>query len=170
MVEYNRQPGFDNKSYWKGREDERNNGDHSHYLLDEAVKEIESLKQRAEQAEKERDELKKTLFNASCAINRGEMIFNKFDDVCKGLVEERDKLQAIVDKLPKTMDGVGIMPDTTLYHWYDYNGVVRLDEIKVGPEYQLIVCINGCWQPAHINMWCCYSTKQAAEEAKKEGE
>ena len=93
MVEYNRQPDFDNKSYWKGREDERNNGDHSHYLLDEAVKEIESLKQRAEQAE-----------------------------------EERDKLQGIVDKLPKTKDGMVTYADGKV--WLYQEAMDKLSKLQ----------------------------------------
>ena len=125
--------------------------------LDEAI-------QRAEQAENKLASLEQLLIECD-ECKRFTHHIGTGEAVCPYC--ERDKLQAVVDKLPKTMDGVGIMPDTTLYHWYDYNGVVRLDEIKVGPEYQLIVCINGCWQPAHINMWCCYSTKQAAEEAMK---
>lgn len=78
--------------------------------------------------------------------------------VCK----ERDELRAIVDKLPKTADGVPVVPGRDFVYWrYDSEGrrwhvLNRLMVLPVG---------GGASEPLSE----CYSTREAAEAAKAEG-
>ncbi len=65
-------------------------------------------------------------------------------------------LQAIVDKLPKTADGVPIVPGMRVYH-RDWKGNVTDERTSWAPPYPKVFC-------------CCYSSREAAEAARVKGE
>jgi hypothetical protein len=62
-----------------------------------------------------------------------------------------DRLQAIVDRLPKTADGVPIAPGASVWAWMGDAGIVETEIQRVG---------KGGWFDA------CYSTREAAEKAR----
>lgn len=73
---------------------------------------------------------------------------------------ERDRLQAIVDLMPKTADGVPVVPGMMLYYPVrGHTGVIQ-DEALVG--------IPTDWDEAWTDCDECYSTKEAAEAAAKD--
>ena len=67
-----------------------------------------------------------------------------------------ERLQAVVAKLPKTADGVRVVPGMTVYH-RDWQGKVTEERTSWAPPYPKVFC-------------CCYSTREAAEAAEAEGE
>ncbi len=75
-------------------------------------------------------------------------------EAAKQMRAERDRLQTIVDKLPKTADGVPVVPGIKVWH-RDYLGVVTEEA--------------GVWKPPFPGLLvCCYSTREAAEAAAKD--
>lgn len=66
--------------------------------------------------------------------------------------DEIERLQAIVDRLPKTADGSPILPGQVVYH-RDRRGKIR-------PETMVLA------SPFPHLLKCCYSTREAAEAAK----
>ena len=90
--------------------------------------------------------------------------FRTIQAYCKAASEDKaeiERLTAIVDRLPKTADGVPVTPNTTLY------GHGRLDivEMVVGPL-PWARLVKG--QPAFGRIEDSYSTRAAAEAALKE--
>jgi hypothetical protein len=71
-------------------------------------------------------------------------------DLCREAADELDRLQAIVDQLPKTADGVPIAPGTRV--WSELAGEVsRVTVNRIG--------IGGVYHDV-------YSTREAAEKAR----
>lgn len=81
-------------------------------------------------------------------------------------IDEKDSeiehLQAIVDKLPKTADGVPIVPGMTVSVLANYGDGLRIHKLVV---YDLtsIGCSDG--DRYHWDCHQCYSTREAAEAA-----
>ncbi len=78
------------------------------------------------------------------------------------LIAERDLLVAIVQKLPKTADGVPIVPGKTYYMRSGSNGVIT--------KWSVQICGGAleCWDddnPADFRLDWCYSTREAAIES-----
>lgn len=71
---------------------------------------------------------------------------------CQRLRKDRDRLQAIVDRLPKTADGVPIYPGMTVFARLRC-AVTEVDVPKVG--------CGGVYAQ-------CYSTRDAAEKARQQ--
>ena len=143
--------------------------------LDEAI-------QRAEQAEQERDELKSNIM--TCGRCNEKFIRKPLMSVSKCPYCERDKLQAIVDKLPKTKDGVPVVCGNFYYDKRQddgsddetnimVTGIVDYQACGAGPEGEkgyytpMDDCVEGCDGTTDFSQL--YSTKAAAEAAK-EGE
>ena len=76
---------------------------------------------------------------------------NRYNDA----VEERDRLRAIVAALPRTADGVPVVPGMEV--WKEWRG--RLERNVVMPP---MVSIGSVYMDATV----CYSTREAAEAAK----
>lgn len=79
------------------------------------------------------------------------------DDVADELVlvaAERDRLRVIANRLPKTADGVPVVPGMTLWRYDDHNGYCAILDIN---ESLLLESVSEC-----------YSTREAAEAALKE--
>ena len=62
-----------------------------------------------------------------------------------------ERLQAIVDRLPKTADGVPIVPGMEVWSWMGDAGLMSTEITRIG---------KGGWFAA------CYSTREAAEKAR----
>ena len=78
--------------------------------------------------------------------------------------DEIERLRAIVDKLPKTADGVPVVPGMTLYSSQNICGAFRKPEIVVSLE----VYANhetSEWMDGHLEVELLYSTREAAEAA-----
>lgn len=79
--------------------------------------------------------------------------------------------QAIIDKLPKTADGVPVVPGMKVW-WSHSNG--NIDDAEVC-ELRDGGCGVIIWDEAtgrlahHLEYVACYSTREAAETAQKEG-
>ena len=83
------------------------------------------------------------------------------------------KLQAIVDKLPKTKDGVSVVPGLdTVYTYCNHHhkivsGVVIHCENRRGYEWGMINRIDERFETVHPIQPYCFSTREAAEAAKE---
>ena len=85
-------------------------------------------------------------------------------------VAELRELRAIVDKLPVTADGVTVVPgEDTVWRWSSIRGWVECQIETSEPEdggWEYVLCtslIGG-------GVDSCYSTREAAEAAKKEAD
>ena len=87
------------------------------------------------------------------------------------LAMQRDRLRAIVDRLPKTADGVPIVPGMKVYPLFP------IDDPEFSEDDDYATCVlklrdaltGETFEP---NEWIpgkCYSTQEAAEAARKEG-
>lgn len=80
-------------------------------------------------------------------------------DACVVLMEkaaqEIERLEAIVDRLPKTDDGVPVAFDRELWYVANHNEIVRLKHSRDLPYWDLVEA--------------CYSTREAAEAAMSTG-
>ena len=74
------------------------------------------------------------------------------------------KLEAIVEKLPKTADGVPVVPGQDVFDYNRYEVFVRHVEMEAF-EYD-----DDGGKCAFGGIHDCYSTREAAEAAKEEGE
>lgn len=84
------------------------------------------------------------------------------DSLLGDLLEENKRLQAIVDKLPKTADGVPVAPGDKVYRAGEYTSA-QLTIARDLPEY------NGGWQDGRVRIENCYSTREAAQAALDKG-
>jgi len=89
-------------------------------------------------------------------------------DRIKLLVRQRDELQAIVDKYPKTEDGVPVVPGMTVYVVYNC-GADFIEECVVFSVSRFGVLWNrhDCHGYAGAKLTACFSTLAAAEAARK---
>lgn len=79
------------------------------------------------------------------------------------LGRERKRLQAIVDKLPTTADGVPIVPEMTVWVIGNFGSIVRSVRELVVYDVSSLQCSDGDryrWSARD-----CYSTRKAAEAA-----
>lgn len=79
--------------------------------------------------------------------------------VMEYLCSRLNRLQAIVDKLPKTGDGMPVVPGMEVWVYDDLNDCFPSEEVEV--EIPSILLGVEAWSD-------CYSTKEAAEAAAKE--
>ena len=85
------------------------------------------------------------------------------------VTEQRDALQAVVDKMPKTADGVPVIPNRDwVYSPSGRHLKVLTDTHGAEPIYYVPEAMNfgGVWRDLVVSD--CYSTKSAAEAAMKE--
>lgn len=89
------------------------------------------------------------------------------------LLKEHDRLQAIVEKLPKTIDGVPVVPGDVVYwrrksdHYWSNEGPIHyIHEAEIQESSVVTIFGNVATPPASS----CYSTREAAEAAAKENE
>ena len=90
-------------------------------------------------------------------------IIQEMQDELLDIIAERDELLKVVEKLPKTADGVPVVPETTVWYpeaGYMNEGVVRWD----GGDYYAKFQPMDQWSP-RVAVSDCYSTEQAAKEA-----
>ena len=80
------------------------------------------------------------------------------------LTAERDRLQAIVDRLPKTADGVVITPGTMVY---DHTGEVGFRVATYGGDNGHGGCLWYATYGGIVAYEPVYSTREAAEQAKE---
>ncbi len=87
-------------------------------------------------------------------------------DACRIRVLESDnaRLQAVVDKLPKTKDGVPVV-DGGKYWFLDWENQIREREAVMTLE-----CDQGGHDPVYAEWNEAYSALEAAEEARKTNE
>ena len=71
------------------------------------------------------------------------------------LQQEIERLRAIVDRLPKTADGVPMVPGLRVWIWF---GGKITEAVHSGTDPKQSYWGNALW---------CYSTKEAAEEAER---
>lgn len=97
----------------------------------------------------------------------------------KDMIAEVDRLRGVVCKLPHTADGVPVMPG--MHVWFYSHKVLDPfpDELQVSgwdylpgmePGYMFVLNVvneRGEWDG--VNLACCYSTREAAEAAKRPG-
>jgi len=83
------------------------------------------------------------------------------DSACvRWLLGKYKEAQAIVEKLPKTADGVPVTPKQTIYFTFGATLCEATSFMELGwPVHQL-------YSPTSISR--CYSTREAAEQARKE--
>jgi len=87
------------------------------------------------------------------------------------LEAERDRLAAIVERLPRTADWVPVTPGMTLHHPDDittYGGVIQVDDcittVLIAVERQPDGLLGRCVEFSAAD---CYSTRELAEAAAK---
>jgi hypothetical protein len=87
---------------------------------------------------------------------------------CQQAADELERLQAIVDRLPKTADGVPITPGMVLYDSLDvrFNNPWTVTGFKVDRNGNL-ACVFG--QNGSFDAICSgyYSTRESAEKARQ---
>ena len=78
------------------------------------------------------------------------------EDILEELADEIERLQAIVDKLPKTKDGVSVVPKVDKVHHprYAYPGIV--------------IGSYAGWMHNIESISDCYSSREAAEKAREQ--
>jgi hypothetical protein len=82
------------------------------------------------------------------------------------LVDEIARLRAIVAKLPKTADGVPVVPGSIVYRWSDMHEQLLECEVSTFQRW------DDAYMPAvtrgnfQTNALWCYSTREAAEKAR----
>ena len=83
-------------------------------------------------------------------------------DICRDAITEIEGLQAIVDKLPKTADGVPVVPGMELWHHCQYKKEVR--SVTISTDYSYMPS-DGRSQLniQHVGPSACHSTREAAE-------
>jgi hypothetical protein len=100
-----------------------------------------------------------------------EVIVN--NDLCMEIEDELDRLNAIVERLPKTADGVAVLVDDLVY---DANGDPRRVAWAHGNKYFVGVSgqdyRHGRKEPVpgaskDLDISHCYSTREAAEAAQE---
>jgi len=79
-------------------------------------------------------------------------------DMCDA-ADEIERLRAIVDKLPKTADGVTVVPGMLLYHYATGRPLGNVVTYTAGMR------AHGQWAVAAYPVGDCYSTREAAEAA-----
>ena len=89
-----------------------------------------------------------------------------------------ERLQEIVAKLPKTADGVPVVPGQAIWYWLEKNNgdVASPAEARQATSPILACCKIYCFNPTSVmsdmDGWIghrfCYSTREAAEAAKGE--
>ncbi len=89
---------------------------------------------------------------------------SKAEDRIGKLEAERDRLQAIVDKLPKTDDGVTVTQGDMVYYPFDGGHNTYGSNVKYLVPYANAKGID--WIPVRQ----CFSTKKAAREAAAKGQ
>jgi hypothetical protein len=122
-------------------------------------RQLAAATERAEKAERERDEAQS---RTERAVVAGEGLLAQLHEA----EAENARLREIVEKLPKTADGVPVSEIGKTLYWL--NGCLDLREFPV----QIVFDCNanilptssfGCWVPFSK----CYSTREAAEAAKE---
>ncbi len=90
---------------------------------------------------------------------------------------ENERLEAIVDKLPKTADGVSVAPGDSVYRqWWNQPTLIIEYQVVSLPEDKKIgrprIVHRAACIPSYSTGWKlvskCYSTRKAAEAAKEE--
>lgn len=79
-------------------------------------------------------------------------ILRDCSDALMQAADEIERLRAIVDRLPKTADGVPIYPGMTVW--------ALIPGLEISDAEVQVVGIGGVWR-------YCYSTREAAEKARK---
>ena len=101
--------------------------------------------------------------------------FNEYGDegdslgsIVQRIIEKCNSLQAIVDKLPRGGDGVAVVPGMDVWLIDDGGDVFQWLVRSVNVDGQL----KGTFHSTKMGSYAsyCYSTREAAEAAKKEGE
>jgi len=72
------------------------------------------------------------------------------------LLAELDRLRAMEDKLPKTADGVAVVPGMMVWYRTGHHVVHRTVEMRAQLRNMACMSVSGC-----------YSTREAAEAAKE---
>jgi hypothetical protein len=81
---------------------------------------------------------------------------------------EVEHLQAIVDKLPKTKDGVPVVPCPTTRLWYIHPGSRLVYERTYEADLEDARTHHSGEDVAWLGVRDCYSTREAAQAAKEE--
>jgi len=84
--------------------------------------------------------------------------------ILDGLIAKIERLTAIVDKLPKTADGVPIVPDMVVW---GYHGIRGLIKGTARGDLSIIGDYNGTGYPI-LEHKDCHSTREAAERQEEE--
>ena len=102
-----------------------------------------------------------------CSINTERAAREKAD-------EENNRLRALVDRLPKTADGVPLVPGMTVFIPHPHPSNLITEREVIAP-YGTLACLtkepahSGCCESAtHRQARECYSTREAAEGGKGE--
>lgn len=84
------------------------------------------------------------------------------EEEAEKLEAETERLQAIVDKLPTTADGVAVLPGMTVWVDADYGDGLKIWELVVDD-----LSMAGAWDGArcHWGHFHSYSTREACEAA-----
>ena len=94
------------------------------------------------------------------------------DGRIRELEAENARLRAVVDKLPKTADGEIVHEGQSIYT--PDGQEISVIRVFSGPPAPVVIIEDGkpkwsgCWQATPIEV--CYSTREAAEAARKEKE
>src|SRR5690554_6157274 len=101
-----------------------------------------------------------------CDYTELAAIARRYDE----LIAENTKLRAIVDKLPKTADGVPVVPGMALYPLHPLPGVEDDHGIATIGVYDPATMEHLVHGYGEFRTGACYSTREAAEAAKEMGE
>lgn len=116
----------------------------------EARAEVAALKERVRELEADNDRLRKQSGEYFLDLGASQRR-------CGELEEEAARLRAIVDKLPRTADGVVVTPGMKVWRYSDGSLAAWMSDLMA---YR--------WE-AEINPASAYSTPEAAEAARKGG-
>ena len=130
---------------------------HQVALIESQAAEIERLKHTCDQHKRSKQNLS-TRYGQQCA--------------------ELTRLREVVEKLPKTADGVPVVPGATVYHCRDRlypDGFYPILMRMSGPY----CCGESCWDEGcqsdhasgrHVDYAQCFSTREAAQAAAAKGD
>lgn len=129
--------------------------------------EIAALKARAEAAEKEAA-LWQNAYRNAVEVSRG--LEAALRERAEQAEAERDRLAGVVERLPKTADGVPVVPGQLIWPTADY--WIDGDDDGTPLKYRLYVVDHDgsvLTEEDELSVSKCYSTRAAAEAAKGVG-